>query len=74
VVCHLCGRQMYQKRIGSKPVGYGYASENEYVTVEVKQCRCGNMVLEEYKTKRIDYKMANYIFRQGETIAAAEKY
>ena len=64
---------MYQMRIGNKPVGYGWATENDYCTVEVKQCRCGNLVLEEYRTKRIDRKMANYVLRQGENREAIPK-
>ena len=50
--------------IGHDPVGYGYATEDEYITVTVQQCPCGNLVLEEYKAKRIDYKMASWILRQ----------
>jgi len=68
MVCNKCGQQMRQARIGGKPVGYGYATENEYVTVEAKDCVCGNMVLEEYRAKPIDYKMAQYILKQGKII------
>jgi hypothetical protein len=64
---------MRQKRIGSRPVGYGYATETEYVTVEVKDCVCGNIVLEEYRAKQIDYKMAQYILKQGEAIMVTQR-
>jgi hypothetical protein len=57
---------MRQKRIGNKPVGYGWATETEYVTVEVKDCTCGHIILEEYKAKEIDYKMADYILRKSQ--------
>lgn len=54
-------------------MGYGWATENEYVTVEVKDCVCGNMVLEEYRIKKTDRKMAEYIFRQGKVIEMNKK-
>ena len=63
MVCNLDGNQMRQKVIGKKPVGYGYATETDYLTVTVQECTCGNLVLEEYRARKIDLGYANWILR-----------
>ena len=64
MICNLDGQQMYQMKIGNQPVGYGYATERDYVTVTVQRCPCGNLVLEEYRARKIDRKMAEYLLKK----------
>lgn len=53
MVCSKCNQQMYQSVSKGKPIGWGISSDNRYETEELKECKCGNLVIERYQATQV---------------------